>query len=200
MRTLLAALAVIISMSAWSALAEPGKVISVMAERTSSAGKEQTSIQITETEAIFAANSDFLQGTGSKVRLGLFGSELTDGLRKAAQELRKIEAEAGSKEKPGKPSGYVSPHSIRLYVGSTPVPFDSPAYRELMSILRDPSRLAAWKPRDAVEVTRTGGAARFSAKPLAGGREAKVDCASRSELKICEVRPYGLVHLEDKSR
>ncbi len=174
-----------------------------VAERDTPGGLEQVALSLSEAQATLTLNSNFLALHEKTTKLGKFAAS-GKPLRGYRQELEQIFLRlnrAASIEKSLHDSSkfgrekVLSPHSIKLYLGGQRVELRSAAGKELLRILSDPWRLAAWQSVGSAEVTLAP-AGKVHAVHLKGSAALATSCHRYAEVGLrCQVEKFGYVYL-----
>lgn len=173
----------------------PAPLALVQAERDGPAGREQTTLVFDAKRVRYVTNSNFLQSEPQRAVLGQFESPYTPALEKVRTQLRAQRAEI-EKAPLAPPKGYVSPHEIRIYLGTQSIPANSPVYMKLMEFLVASPRLAKWTATDGAELTYREGLQASMQKFAPGATAAKspkrdVNCQNPGQDVVCRVEGLG---------
>jgi hypothetical protein len=179
----------------------PGDPLAVIAQQSTSRGKEQVSIVFDGQGVKLVSNSNFIFPPSDKAKIGLYRSDLNEKLKTRWREAWniKIRLDKSSTKHHGSPTAYRSPHRIRYFIGGHELEDGAQYYDVVREMLDTAWGLADWSAVDGVEVSLSGKELKlaYSGEHKGPGSVglAEAGCDTPDKVILCDAGNFGWVHL-----
>lgn len=169
-----------------------GKIV-LRAEREIGGFVEQQALVFEGERVVFSRNSNFMCMPSWSVKLGVFTNGYDDNYKTALEQMRGIVARLRQPASTQKIIRYGSPHSLKLYIGSTELDPESTNARTVKRLLEAACDEVSWKADRAAEVLLDGrkeqGILKIQRMPSSDGQSQKAEPAA----KVCKAKDGGIL-------